>query len=388
MGWTKLNYSKGQVDKAGAFLITPLQGNENAEYYVALKAAFEVFSNWRSTHAFPLNTLQMLLRRIAKSVDKGALIAQRLKRVESIFNKLRRFPKMNLSRMQDIGGCRAIVANVANVKEMQAKYANSGSQHEPCPGSDYIETPKEDGYRGVHLIYKYKSNDHPDYNGLRIEIQLRSRVQHAWATAVETVDTFTQQSLKSDKGTEEWQRFFKLMGSVFAIAEKCPRVPGVPEDIKDLRAEVAELNAKLKVDELLGAYQEASVIVDKEKHSKDAKYFLLLRDSKAMTSEFIGFRKEHLEDANQMYLDFEKEYKGQPKQAVLVSVDSIGALKKAYPNYFGDTRVFLQHLRQFVKPQAHLSAGLGTSAPPTIPLPTVPPPTVPPPTVPPPTNPV
>jgi len=38
-------------------------------------------ANWRSTHTFPLNTMQMLLRRIAKSVDKTALIAQRLKRV-------------------------------------------------------------------------------------------------------------------------------------------------------------------------------------------------------------------------------------------------------------------------------------------------------------------
>jgi len=57
--------------------------------------------------------------------------------------------------------------SVANVKEMQAKYASSKSEHEPCPGADYIDTPKDDGYRGVHLIYKYKSNDHAHYNGLR-----------------------------------------------------------------------------------------------------------------------------------------------------------------------------------------------------------------------------
>ena len=32
--------------------------------------------------------------------------------------------------------------------------------------------------------------------------------------------------------------------------------------------------------------------------------------------------------------------------AVLVSVDSLAALEKAYPNYFADTRVFLELLRQ------------------------------------------
>jgi len=125
---------------------------------------------------------------------------------------------------------------------------------------------------------------------------------------------------------------------------------------------------------LLGAYQEASVIVDKDKRSKDAKYFLLLWDAEAKKSEFIGFRKENLDAANQMYLDFENAYKGLAKQAVLVSVDSIGALKKAYPNYFGDTRVFLTHLRHFVKkPHAHLAPAFRA----TVPLPTVPPPTVP-----------
>jgi putative GTP pyrophosphokinase len=68
---------------------------------------------------------------------------------------------------------------------------------------DYIAAPKETGYRSVHLIFKYRSQSskHRAWNGLRVEIQLRSRLQHAWATAVETVDTFTRQTLRR---AEEW----------------------------------------------------------------------------------------------------------------------------------------------------------------------------------------
>ncbi len=45
---------------------------------------------------------------------------------------------------------------------------------------------------------------------LLIELQLRTRLQHEWATAVETMGTFLQSSLKSSQGPEEWLDFFSL----------------------------------------------------------------------------------------------------------------------------------------------------------------------------------
>jgi hypothetical protein len=47
------------------------------------------------------------------------------------------------------------------------------------------------------------------------EIQLRSRLQHAWATTVETVDTFTRQAIKTGGGKAEWRRFFFADTEVF-----------------------------------------------------------------------------------------------------------------------------------------------------------------------------
>jgi len=59
-------------------------------------------------------------------------------------------------------------------------------------------------------------------------MQIRSQLQHAWATAVETVGTFLQQALKSSQGDEGWQRFFALMGNAMAMRERRPPVPNTP----------------------------------------------------------------------------------------------------------------------------------------------------------------
>jgi ppGpp synthetase/RelA/SpoT-type nucleotidyltranferase len=41
------------------------------------------------------------------------------------------------------------------------------------------------------------------WNRLWIEIQLRTSLQHAWATAVETVDAFTNENLKFGAGSDD-----------------------------------------------------------------------------------------------------------------------------------------------------------------------------------------
>jgi len=68
---------------------------------------------------------------------------------------------MNLSRMQDIGAVAPIVMSVANVKEMQAKYASSKSEHDLVPAQTTLILLKTMAIVASNLIYKYKSNDTP-----------------------------------------------------------------------------------------------------------------------------------------------------------------------------------------------------------------------------------
>ena len=60
-----------------------------------------------------------------------------------------------------------------------------------------------------------------------------------------------------------------------------------------------------------------------------------------------NFAKKNLEEANEKYTEIEKMMlDGKLLQVVLVSTDSIDALRKAYPNYFLDTQEFLSGLQK------------------------------------------
>src|SRR5437660_10354034 len=110
MAWTKPEHSRHEVDRAGRLLATTTSARFE-EDYEKMVAALEVIDNWRSSHSYPLNTFQMTLRNKVSGIDRNAIVAQRLKRLPAILSKLRRIPTLNLSEMQDIGGCRAIVSS-------------------------------------------------------------------------------------------------------------------------------------------------------------------------------------------------------------------------------------------------------------------------------------
>ena len=159
-----------------------------------VQQALTVLNNWRAAHSFPLNTLQMGLRGRARAVEPEAIVSQRLKRTPATIAKLRRFPRMKLSQMQDIAGCRAIVTDPAAVHELRRAHQQSKMKHKLIREDDYIANPKTSGYRGIHLVYRYRSDRSDTYNGLQVEVQLRSYYQHAWATAVETAGAIKGQA--------------------------------------------------------------------------------------------------------------------------------------------------------------------------------------------------
>jgi ppGpp synthetase/RelA/SpoT-type nucleotidyltranferase len=349
MAWTECNFSREIINTKGRALVrlfnVPYESWTN-EDWADNDTMLPVINNWRSCHAYPLNVLQTNLRRAARRVDPAALIAQRTKRLVSIAIKLDSRPKMKLTQMQDIGGCRAVVKSAAAVRKLDEFY-QSGSQmkHILASRDDYIANPRESGYRGIHRVYRFYSDKEGGkrFNDLKIELQLRSQYQHAWATAVETVGTFVGEALKSSSGPEEWLRFFALMSSTIAVRERAPLVPGTPTRINELMFELDEVAYELNVEHRLRAYNDA--LQRFENDTEGAHYYLLKLDPKTGILGITGFKVDEAEKAQQAYA--EAETKGQSAtDAVLVAVDSLAALQRAYPNYFADTRVFLELLRQ------------------------------------------
>lgn len=352
MAWTEPKYSIPEVNKAGRILLSAIGSEfgvwtEQAwnEYYDALY----VVNNWRSSHAYPLNTFQVNLRTTARRYDRDPLVAQRIKRLSSIVHKLDRMRSMKLSQMQDLGGCRAILQNIHQVRDVFEYYLHRSSiKHERVSIDDYLDKPKSSGYRGIHLVYRYFSDKNKTmYNGLKIEMQLRSRYQHAWATAVETVGTFSGEALKSSLGSVDWQRFFALMASAIAIRERSEIVPGTPRAKRELIAELRHYSRLLNVTNRLQEYSRAlKRITSAEGEIAGAHLYLLELAPAAGTLKITGFRADEQEEADRRYAEAEARNTGGVTDAVLVSVESINSLSRAYPNYFADTRIFVELLNQ------------------------------------------
>ncbi len=209
---------------------------------------------------------------------------------------------------------------------------------------DYIKECKSDtGYRGIHLIRKYKGKMQ-QYHDLSIEIQLRTKIQHAWATAVEIIGTFTKQDLKSGKGDSKWLEYFKIISFLFAHVE------GYSYETQEFTiAEIEkhkELGKKL-TQELRGVENllSFSLMVEavEENKIKDG-YFVLSLDVNKKILQGFGFKKKELLKATNFYAKKEKEKKG--SDTVLVATKSINELKKGYPNYFADSNLFRETLSQ------------------------------------------
>lgn len=353
MDWIQPHYTRGEVDRAGKKLaVTGWVGNGRGEPDTRRELA--VLNNWRAAHSFPLNTMQMGLRRRVRSIEPDGIISQRLKRAPATIAKLRRFPGMKLSRMQDIAGCRAIVSNPAAVRELWGAHRRSKMKHKLIREVDYIQWPKSSGYRGIHLVYRYRSDRNETYNGLQIEIQLRSKLQHAWATAVETAGAIKDQALKSSEGNAGWLRFFALAGSWLAIKERSPMVPETPSDPVALRDSLVELADDLDVVRTLDDYR-TFISYAPERLPPQCHYFLLERrpDERSMTVS--GFRKSHLAGAARLYEEREEEIRGiDGAEVVLVAMDSVANLRAAYPNYLFDTDLFIEELDLATRRQVHL----------------------------------
>jgi hypothetical protein len=343
MAWTVPEFKPEIVNAAGKSL-------SKTAFPVTDEDALKALSinNWRSSHAYPLNTFQITLRNRARRIERNVIIAQREKRLDSIHRKLVAKSTMRMTQMQDIAGCRAVFTKLSDVYKLVDLYKNRPFDHKFRNEKDYIADPKPDGYRSYHLVYEYVgTGPGVPYTGLRVEIQVRTQTQHAWATAVEAVGIFTRQALKSNQGDADWLRFFSLMGTAISAIERTPCVPNTPATKRALLNELLPLAEALRAREMLRAY---NTTLNTLGSAKDAKYFIVELDPEANLVTVRRFKAKESAEANRQYTQLESQIPDDSRrQVVLVSVADINALKRAYPNYFLDTAMFARLVDRALK---------------------------------------
>ncbi|MCK5884662.1 MAG: hypothetical protein KAG61_13310 [Bacteriovoracaceae bacterium] len=299
---------------------------------------------WRNSFSAPLDYYANKLR--AKLSDKSIIaIARRLKRIESIKIKLKRFKTMRLSTLQDVAGLRVIFDSQNALTKAYIDLRGLSTKHTLKRVDDYHNAPKEDGYRGIHLIYQTTDSN-------QIEIQLRTELEHIWSTAVESYGELQSTSFKTGEGDSEWKEFFTLLSSYFAIKEQCsPTKEHSKLSNLQIQSKLKKSIKGLKVIERLNAATNSiQIIVNKQNEfGRLGKYALLELDTRKNTTSVDIYNKKDVSKAIEIYTQKELSFTGdESKNIVFVNIENIEKIQESYPNYFLDTKKLLGILSKIV----------------------------------------
>lgn len=309
------NISKTLIRKIG----------HNIKNNIVSEEELNTFNEYRNTY---IEVMEELLTSIKDKLPKPLFIARRLKRLESIKIKLQRFPQMELDRMQDIGGTRAVFNNLDEVKEyIKNIRVIENSTFKIIKENDYISNPKDDGYRSYHIVFECLLDK---LKGYKVELQIRDLKEHYWATAVEILSVISRSNnLKVGKGEEYYKRFFYLSSKILHN-----------EYDKNEVDELKELDKKYKILDILKGFSLGFSSIDLK--IQDLIYIIYMNYN---TKEVYvnSFNKENVEIASLLYKELEKK---DNINAVLVDARDIKTLNEAYPNYFGDSKKFINYIER------------------------------------------
>lgn len=291
----------------------------------------ELLQEFRTSFSKPLVNVFNITRDLADKVNQSSILAFRLKRIDTIINKLSREKEMDLSRMGDIGGIRCIFYNEAEVYKAKTLIENtfeSGGKTR-----DYIkEIHRDIGYKSVHMYVK------DPISQKRIEIQLRTRNHHNWATLIEITDLLYDLRLKElgFESNDKFGKFHALMSS---------------------DKELSKVEAEL-VYEVLDNYDFISVLsktfrknnaeVKKRWSSEDKNNsFFLIEASKKDIPTLKSFKT--FEEAEHAY--FEKYKENSSAEIVLTSIKkpNFKQISVAYANYILSYHTFISDIRPIIQ---------------------------------------
>jgi putative GTP pyrophosphokinase len=224
--------SKSQIDRLG----DRLRKDEHLDSDLELLDAFR--SSFGDAQAAVVQKLRELglnpVGRIAKTTP-------------SIVGKLKR-GRLKLTRIQDIAGCRIIVENIAEQDRVVALLIAEFPTNRVV---DRREKPSH-GYRAVHIIV--------ETGGKSVEIQVRTQLQHLWASFSEETADAIDHSIKYGGGPSGFHDRLQEMSDRVARAESESesdqslerRLETAALLVEGVRLLIPDLDAQRFVREILG----------------------------------------------------------------------------------------------------------------------------------------
>lgn len=323
--------SKAKIDKAGVAFAK--DSFKSVEELVELE---DVFNEFRKAHLQPLSETTLEIQRWLIDYETEYYIAQRLKRKPQIIRKLDRL-SVRLTQLQDIGGCRIIVERNADVdKTLKFLLEKVSAQKNIVVDriTDYREKGRDDtGYRAVHVLMTRQ--------GHKLELQIRSRIQHYWAESIERTSVIYGYHLKEHEGDVAVIGYFKALSDAFyeieAGREPSPQQKLEVDRLRNVSERVIGESDKGRV---LDSYVNEDIIktlTEKESRSKSPiNNWIIVFDwnTGAFVSWDIVGRSP--DEAIEAYVKYEKNFPVESNyEVVLIGSSKVATVRKTHSHYFG-----------------------------------------------------
>lgn len=316
--------TKGEIDRLGQKIGASAEVSQED---------LNKLQEFRQTFQEPISNVFNFVLGVARKVDKQCIVTYRIKRIDTIVEKLRRFHenpngKMNLSRMWDIAGCRCILNSTDEdklyvlLKKIQKEYGRN------CKVKDYVAEQKASGYRSIHVYVKDHQTQKP------IEIQIRNKAQHNWATLVEIVDLLFGTKNKECGAESQLGRFLYL----YSKAENLT---------KEEFSEMLKIERKVKVFERMSNVLTRNYLNIRRqwlKQKTKGSYFVITANKNG--SEIVSFPS--FKEAETSY--YEKYLANSDSNIVLthLRMPDFNQISMAYSNYVLAMHAFFDDYRVLV----------------------------------------
>ena len=328
-----MTISKTKIDKAGIILTKDIESTENIQEYLELE---QVFDEYRKAHLQPLTQTTLELQSWLGNYNTSYYIAQRLKRKPQIIRKLIRL-SVRVTQLQDIGGCRIIVETNKEVDRLHGYIQEKLSQQndlELVRETDYRSKGRDDtGYRALHLIL--------NRSGYKLELQIRSQIQHYWAESIERTSVVYGYHLKEKEGDPTVIQYFKKLSDNFAEIEAKREPTAIQKlDMDRLQQEAERLIAVSDKNKVFDSYVNDDIIktlIEKEnKRGVAFNNWIIVFNWNA--GSFVSWEvvDRDPDKAIKAYVDHERQFPAQDGyEVVLIGSSDVKTIRQTHSHYFG-----------------------------------------------------
>lgn len=324
--------SKSAIDKAGNIL-----AKEKFQTYEEWESSDAIFDEFRQAHLQPLTSTTIALQNWFRADNASYIIVQRLKRKPQILRKLKRL-NTRLTQLQDIGGLRVIVDQNSDVDKLIEYITSKLKQQTSIVVKrivDYREKGRDDsGYRAAHIVM--------ERDGVFLELQIRSRIQHYWAELIERTSVIYGYVIKELEGDRRVIDYFKDLSNLFYLIETGQQPDSSQKiDIERSRIEAETIINESDTKNILSGYVNEGIVktlVDKEKRTGESNFNNWIFIFNWNQGIFVDWTNVSLnpDEAIKSYVEYENKYPADKGfEVVLVGTSSVANVRETHSHYFG-----------------------------------------------------